>query len=169
MQIQDCNGPRKGKDHWKDDAPIASQSFSPSLSKRFFSLSLLFIQMSSINSYPNGTPVNNRGQVLEAQRLHELSRSGQDNSRRCIGFAISNCRDAHGIFWGARYNLLKDIKDPGQTRLERKDMAAKLKRHGLLDGSEYEAIKMFIKSLKYLHCKRHDLLFFLSIAEYTAF
>ena len=44
---------------------IASQPFSPSLSKRFFSLPLPSIQMSSINSYPNGTPVNNRGQALE--------------------------------------------------------------------------------------------------------
>ena len=80
--------------------------------------------MSSINSYPNDTPVNNRGQALEAQSLHELSRSGQENSRRYIRFARSNCRDAQGIFWGARYNLLKDIKVPGQTLLERKDMAA---------------------------------------------
>ena len=37
-------------------------------------------------------------------------------------------------------------------------MAAKLKRHGLLDRSEYETIKMFMKSLKYLH-KQDDLLF----------
>ena len=74
IQLQDCNGPRKGKDHWKDHTPIASQPFSPSASKRFFSLSLpssFFslplpsIQTSSINSYPNGTPVNNRGQALE--------------------------------------------------------------------------------------------------------
>ena len=63
-------------------------------------------------------------------------------ARRYIGFARSNCRDAQGIYWGARYNLLKNIKVPGQTRLERKDMAAKLKRHGLLDRSEYETIKM---------------------------
>ena len=46
-------------------------------------------------------------------------------------------------------------------------MAAKLKRHGLLDRSEYKKIKMHIKSLKYLH-KRDDLMF-LSIAEYTVF
>ena len=122
--------------------------------------------MNSINSYPNGTPVNHRGQALEAQRLHELSRSGQDNSRRYIGFAISNCRDAQGIYWRARYNLLKDIKGPGQTRLERKDMARKLKRHGLLDRSEYTTKKMFLKSLKYLH-KRDDLLFFIDSRVYS--
>ena len=39
--------------------------FSPSLSKRFFSPPLPSIQMSSINSYPNGTSVNNRGQALK--------------------------------------------------------------------------------------------------------
>ena len=47
------------------DVYIASQSFSSSLSKRFFSLPLPSIQVSPINSYPNGTPVNNRGQALE--------------------------------------------------------------------------------------------------------
>ena len=113
IQLQDCNGPRKGKDHWKDHAPVASQPFSPSLSNRVFSLFIPSIQMSSINSYPNGTPVNNQGQALEAQRLHKLSRSGQDNSRGYIGFARSNCRDAQGIFWRARYSLLKDIKVTG--------------------------------------------------------
>ena len=110
----------------------------PSPSSAFFFL--LSLQMSSINSYPNGTPVNNQGQALGAHRLHELSFSGQDSSWRYIGFSRSNCRDAEGIFWGARYNLLKDIKVPGQTRLERKDMAAKLRRHGLLDRSEHETI-----------------------------
>ena len=49
-----------------------------------------------------------------------------------------------GIFWGARYNHLKDIKVPDQTRLERKDMAAKLKWHGLLAKSEYATIQMFL-------------------------
>ena len=44
---------------------IASQRFSPSLSKRYFSLPLPSIQMSSINSYSNDTRVNNRGQALE--------------------------------------------------------------------------------------------------------
>ena len=119
--------------------------------------------MSSINSYLNGTPINNRGQALEAHRLHDLSSSRQDNSRRYIGFARSNCRDAQGIIWGARYKLLKDIKVPGRTRLERKDIAAKLKRHGFLDRSEYETIKLFINSPKYLH--ERDKLLFLSIAE----
>ena len=115
--------------------------------------------MTSINYYPNGTPINPRGQALEAQRLRESSRSGRDNSRRYTGFARTNCRDAQGIFGGARYNLLKYIKVPGQTRLERKDMAAKLKRHGLLKRSEYATINMFIKSLQYLN-KRDYLLFF---------
>ena len=44
---------------------IASQPFSPSLSKRFFSPPFPSIQKSSINSYLNGTPVNNRRQALE--------------------------------------------------------------------------------------------------------
>ena len=122
--------------------------------------------MSSINSYPNGTPVENRVQALEAQRLHELSRTGQNTSLRYIGFARSNCRDAQGIIWGVRYNLLKDIIVPGQTRLEQKDMAAKLRRHGLLDRSEYETMKMFIKSLKYLH-KGDDLLLFIDSSVYS--
>ena len=174
---QDCSRPRKGKGHRKDHAPIALQLFSPSLSKRsfslylpssFFRLYLPSIPMSSINSYPNGTPINNREQALEAQRLHELSRSGQDYSRRYIGFARSHCRDAQGIYWGSRYNLLKNIKVAGQTRLQRNDMAAKMKRHGLLDRSGYEAIKMFIKSLKYLH-KRDDLLFFIDSRVYSFF
>ena len=37
-------------------------------------------------------------------------------------------------------------------------MAAKLKRHRFLNRSEYETIKMFMKSLKYLH-KQDGLLF----------
>ena len=124
--------------------------------------------MSSIDSYPNGTPVNNQGQALEAHRLHELSCSGQDNSRRYIGFSRSNCRDAEGIFWGARYNLLNDIKVPGQTHLERKDMAAKLRRHGLLDRSEYETIQKYLKSRSSTY-KSEITSCFLSIAEYTVF
>ena len=126
IRLKYCNGPRKRKNHWKDHASIASQTFSPSLSKRFFRLPLPSIPMSSINSHPDGTPVNNRGQALEAQRLYQLSLSGRDYSRRYIGFARSNCLDAQRIVWEARCNLLKDIKVPGQTRLERKDMAAKL-------------------------------------------
>ena len=143
--VQDGNRPRKGKDHWKGHAPIASQPFSPSLSKRFFILSFPSIQMSSIDSYPNNTPVNNRQQALEAQRLHELSRSGRENSRRYIGSAGTNCRDAQGLFRVARYNLLEDIKVPGQTRLERNDMAAKLRRHGPLDRSEYATKNVYFR------------------------
>ena len=124
--------------------------------------------MSSTNLYPNGTPVNNRGQALEAQRSCALSRSERDNSRRYIGFVRTNCRDAQSIFWGARYNLLKDIKVPGQTRLGWKGMAAKPKRHGLLDKSEYATIQMFIKSIKSLH-KRDDLLFFIDCRVYSLF
>ena len=60
IQLQDCNRPGKNK----AEVHVASQPFSPSLSKRFFSLPLPSVQMSSINSYPNGTPVNNRGQAL---------------------------------------------------------------------------------------------------------
>ena len=30
-----CNGPRAGKNHWKDHAPIASQPFCPSSSSAF--------------------------------------------------------------------------------------------------------------------------------------
>ena len=61
IHLQDSNGPGKNK----ADIHIVSQSFSPSLSKRFFSLLLPSIQMSSINSYPNGTPVKNRVQAPE--------------------------------------------------------------------------------------------------------
>ena len=35
IQLQDCNGPRKRKDHRKDHAPIASQLFQLSLSSFF--------------------------------------------------------------------------------------------------------------------------------------
>ena len=41
IQLQDCNGPTKGKDHWKDHAPIASQpspSLCPSASSAFLCL-----------------------------------------------------------------------------------------------------------------------------------
>ena len=46
-------------------------------------------------------------------------------------------------------------------------MAAKLKRHGLLDRSEYATINMFKKSLKYLH-ERDDLLVFIDSRVYSS-
>ena len=61
---------------------------------------------------------------------------------------------------------LKDIKVPGQTSLERKDMAANLERHGLPDRSEYQTIRMFIKLLKNTH-KPDDLLFFIDSRVYS--
>ena len=71
IQLQDCNGPGKNK----AGVHIASQPFSPSLSKRFFSLPLPSIQKSSITSYPNGTSANNRGHALEMWvRLKSISR-----------------------------------------------------------------------------------------------
>ena len=60
IQLQDCNIPGKNK----AEVQLASQPFSPSLSKRFFNLPLPSVKISSINRYPNGTPVNNRGQAL---------------------------------------------------------------------------------------------------------
>ena len=49
---------------------------TPSVPKRFFSFSSPFTQMSSINYYPNSTPVN-KGQALEEQRLRDyLARDG---------------------------------------------------------------------------------------------
>ena len=148
IQLQACNGPRKGRITGRITRPShhnLSLRLCPRASSAVFFYVLPSTSMSSINHYQNGTPIKTRGQALEAQRLRESSRSGRDNSRKYIGFARTKCRDAQGIFWGARYNLLKDIKVPGQTRLERREMAAKLKRHGLLDRSEYAMIKMFMK------------------------
>ena len=93
--------------------------------------------MNSINHYPNGTPTDARRQSLEAQHLRELCCAGRDNSRRYTGLARSNCRNGQVIFWGARFNLQRGINVPRQTRLERKEMAAKLKAHALLDRSEH--------------------------------
>ena len=72
IQLQDCHGPGKNK---ADVRHMASQPFSPFLSKRLFSPSSPSIQESSINGYPNGTPVNNRRQALEMWvRLKLISR-----------------------------------------------------------------------------------------------
>ena len=86
---QNGNGPGNNK----ADLHIALQPFSPSLSKRFFSLPLPSIQMSSINNYSNGTPVNNRGQALEMWvRMKLISREYYLVQQFFVNYKVTTAR-----------------------------------------------------------------------------
>ena len=57
-------------------------------------------------------------------------------------------------------------QNPGSNTPRTDGHGSKAQRHGLLDRSEYETIKLFKTSLKYL-LKRDDLLFFIDSRVYS--
>ena len=84
------------------------------------------------------------------------------------GTTADGTSDSRGKTVGMAKASPGELASTGQTRLERKDMAAKLKSHGLLDMSEHPTVNTFLKSLKYLH-KRDDLLFCIDSSRACSF
>ena len=66
----------------------------------------------------------------------------------------------YGVFLEPRYEAFSAVSVPGQSKAERHEMVARLRRLGFLDDEEYITVKDFIVSLSHLH-QRQDLLFVL--------
>ena len=69
-------------------------------------------------------------------------------------------KDNYGVFLEPRYEAFSAVSVPGQSKAERHEMVARLRRLGFLDDEEYITVKDFIVSLSHLH-QRQDLLFVL--------